>query len=138
MTHYVILLIITENLNLKYNSFLHILNDITPSELSYQIALGTLPLHDAEVLAINSVSKEVLSVLSNHKEWSVRVQVAYNYNTPKETLEQLSKDEEWIVRRAVAVNLSTPEKILLVLTKDRSAHVQEIALETLRRIKNDC
>jgi len=111
------------------------INNMSASEVKYQMALGTLSVDNLITLANNSTSNIILNILSNHKDWTVRLEVAKNINTSKQTLEHLSKDEEWIVRRATAGNLSTAEKDLLVLTRDESKHVQEIATETLSKRK---
>ena len=77
---------------------------MTVKEFKIQYALGSLSNEMKKKLAEDlKTSKEILTILSKDKHWSVRYSVARNPNTLVEVHRKLSKDENWFVRNNVCI-----------------------------------
>ncbi len=68
---------------------------------------------------------EVLSMLAQQSESSVREAVAVNPQTPVEVLSMLAQQSESSVRAAVAVNPQTPVEVLSMLAQQSESSVRE-------------
>jgi len=68
---------------------------MTDKEFSYQYALGTLSSNRLEVLAFQTSSKYILTILSKDESRFVRYWVSQNPNTPPEVKASLSPDDKY-------------------------------------------
>jgi len=65
---------------------------MTIKEFKIQYALGTLSFNDKAKIAKTTRSKRILALLSEDKDWWVRLHVSMNVIAPQEILIKLSKD----------------------------------------------
>lgn len=80
---------------------------------------------------------ELLKILANENEWTIRKAVSYNEKTPSELLSFLAQDKNWWVRYAIAINGNTPSKALKTLANDEEEGVRKAANEALNERKTN-
>jgi hypothetical protein len=82
-------------------------------------------------LAESTSTPEVLKELAKDDNYSIRIAVTDNIDTPVEILEAFSTDINWGVRSGVALHTNTPIEILLELATDEDDYVRfEVAQNT--------
>jgi len=110
-------------------------NDTLPKELETLVTdknnlqrrkiMAKESVEEREIRAESAVSPEELEKLATDKEWTVRMGIAKNKNTPVSVLEKLAVDEEVVVRSTVAENENTPVSLLGKLAVDKESSVRQ-------------
>lgn len=72
---------------------------------------------------------EILDILAQDKDSSIRRNVAKNPNTSIKTLTYYSNDEDWTVMSDLAKNSNIPVRILITLSKDKNKYVRSSVAE---------
>ena len=89
-----------------------------------------------ETLARSKATVDVLTFLSESKDFQTRCRVASNPNTPQEVLLELAKDKKPKVKVHLILNPNTPQEALVLLSQGQSKLVKTWAQMRLNRIFN--
>ena len=81
-----------------------------------------------------TVPLQILKVLANDIDRTVRASVAERRKLDEELFEVLSRDSDEIVRHRIACNKKTPAEIIDRLTHDDTPFVKDAALKAHRRM----
>jgi hypothetical protein len=96
------------------------LNPSAPSTVLQQLADNPSSRHTLPYIAEhNNASETLLGLLSNSKDYLIRIAVSSNPVTPLYILKQLAADEDYRVRQAIARNYRTEKEELFKLAADK-------------------
>ena len=96
------------------------------------IDVKSLPSTTVSALAAYTEDPNVLDILADFPDYSIKIQVAHNLNTLGKTLKRLAREELEFIKEMVAEHTNTFSETLEDLTKDDDERVRFAATSNIR------